>query len=109
MVFKRLKILREEKYLTQEQLAKHLNVSRANIGKYENGLLDLNTEILLKYAKFFNVSTDYILEISNFREEDIIVPNNQVAVLTNDDEQIAPEELKKLIEFAKISGLFKKD
>ena len=67
----RLKALREEKCLKQEELAKIFNISRASIGKYENGQIDLNTELLVKYSEFFDVSIDYILGRTNI--PDIVI------------------------------------
>jgi transcriptional regulator with XRE-family HTH domain len=104
MTFKRLKELREERGLTQKELAKQFQLSRANIGKYENGTLDLNTELIIKYCKYFNVSAGYILELTNIRDEIVNAPN-QLGVVTPMGEDISGDKLKKLIEFGKLSGL----
>ncbi|RKD32297.1 helix-turn-helix domain-containing protein [Thermohalobacter berrensis] len=64
----RLKLLREEKGLRQEDLAKILNISRQSISNYEKGVRFPNDEELIKkLAKFFNVSIDYLLGASNIR------------------------------------------
>lgn len=64
----RLKQLREEKDLKQDELGKILNVSRQSISNYENGLRFPNDEeFLVKLANFFDVSLDYLLGISNIR------------------------------------------
>jgi transcriptional regulator with XRE-family HTH domain len=105
MVFKRLKELRIKKGISQEELARYLFIARSNIGKYENGDLDLNTEILIKYAQFFSVSIDYILELTDNETQNIKIPNDYIGVLSS-EKDISPEKLKKLIAFAKVSGLF---
>lgn len=61
MLGKRLKILRSEKKITQEELGKVVNVTKVSISGYENGNRTPDTETLQKLADFFNVSTDYLL------------------------------------------------
>lgn len=59
--------LRKEKGILQKEVAKHLNMTVATISNYEKGvhLPDLNTLIML--ADFFDVSTDYLLQRTNYR------------------------------------------
>lgn len=57
----RLKQLRTESGLTQEELGKKVNVSKASISLYEKNLREPSRESLLTFAKFFDVSTDYLL------------------------------------------------
>jgi len=57
----RLKRLRLEKKLTQEELGKKINVTKVSISGYENGNRTPDTETLQKLADFFNVTTDYLL------------------------------------------------
>lgn len=69
---KRLRLLREQKGLSQEELAKMLLLkSSATISQYES--LKLNripdSHILKKLAEIFDCSTDYLLGISNNRNE----------------------------------------
>ncbi|ADI02591.1 transcriptional regulator, XRE family [Syntrophothermus lipocalidus DSM 12680] len=64
----RIKQLREERGLTQEQLGKILNVQKAAISKYEKGHTLPDSEALKKLAKFFNVSVDYLLCLTDTRE-----------------------------------------
>lgn len=63
----RLKLLREEKQLLQEELGKVLGVSGRAIGNYENGTRDMSTEIQKKLANFFGVSIDYLVGNSHER------------------------------------------
>ena len=64
-MFKRIRELREDNDLTQKQLAKELNCSQQVYSNYELGQRDIPTDILIKLSKIYNVSADYILEISN--------------------------------------------
>ena len=59
-----IKNLRKEKKLTQEELAKELNVSTQAVSKWEcGGSPDL--ELIPRIAKFFNVTTDYLFDIKD--------------------------------------------
>ena len=64
-VYRRIRDLREDKDLTQTQLAKEINVSQRTYSYYENGERTIPPEVLIALAKFYNVSVDYILEISD--------------------------------------------
>lgn len=65
MEFKdRLRMLREEKGLNQKECVRELGVEYANYNKWENGKAP-NYDTLSKLAKYFNVTTDYLLGLSN--------------------------------------------
>ena len=57
----KLKLLREENALSQRALSKQIGYSQAAIARWEAGLTIPNIQVLLDFAKFFNVSTDYML------------------------------------------------
>lgn len=65
MVYKRIRDLREDKDLSQKDLAKALNCSQQVYSNYELGQRDIPTDILIKLSNFHNVSVDYILGISD--------------------------------------------
>lgn len=62
-----LRKLRNEKKITQQQLADRLGITKAMISAYENGIRLPSYDILVKIAAIFNVSTDYLLGISAIR------------------------------------------
>ena len=65
----RLRNLREDNNLTQEQCAKIAFISKKSYERYENGLRVLPSEILIIFCKYYNVSADYVLGlIPNFRK-----------------------------------------
>lgn len=64
----KLRYLRKEKDLTQEELSKLIKVSRAAIGRYENDERTPDYETLKGFADFFNVSVDYLLGRTNIRK-----------------------------------------
>ena len=59
------KELRESKHLTQIQLAERMWVKKSIISAYETDARPPSLDMLIKYAKEFNVSTDYLLGIDS--------------------------------------------
>ena len=57
--------MREDHDLTQTEIAKILNMSQTGYSKYETGENDIPTEILIKLAKFYNTSIDYLLGMTD--------------------------------------------
>lgn len=66
----RLKQLRKERKLTQEQLGNKINVTKVSISGYENGNRSPDTDTLEKLADFFGVTTDYLLGRDDNLEQD---------------------------------------
>ena len=62
---KRLEKLRKEKGISQKKMGKIFGMSGTAIRQYEKGDRKMHSEILLKYAEFFNVTTDYLLYRTN--------------------------------------------
>ena len=65
MYLKRIRDLREDKDLYQKDLAKVLNVSQAQYSRIENGENEITLDSLIRLAKFYNTSTDYILGLTD--------------------------------------------
>lgn len=61
----RLKDLREDRDLKQEEIAKMLNISQTNYSKYELGKINIPISSLKKLAKYYNTSLDYLLGLTN--------------------------------------------
>ncbi len=61
MLYRRIRDLREDRDLTQRELGEILLCSQRVYSDYERGVLDIPTEILIRLADFYDVSTDYIL------------------------------------------------
>ena len=60
-MYKRIRDLREDKDLTQTQVAQFLGMSQTGYSKYETGENAIPTAILLKLADFYQTTTDYLL------------------------------------------------
>lgn len=63
--YPRLKDLREDHDLSQNQIADFLGMKQPQYSRYERGLRDVPTDVLICLAKYYNVSTDYILGLTN--------------------------------------------
>lgn len=73
MNFKRIKNLREDKDYTQEYVANYLKINRVVYNRYENGIRETPTDIIIKLSKLYNVATDYILGNINIKNYDIFL------------------------------------
>lgn len=94
----RLRTLRIEKNLRQDELAKILNISRQSVSNYENGARFPKDEVLIRrISNFFNVSIDYLLGATSIRYslssglDSLLMENNDV--LYSQDKKAALEEL----------------
>ena len=63
--YSRIRSLREDKDLTQTDLANYLHLSQRAYSRYENGERGIPTEILIKIADFHKTSIDYLVERTN--------------------------------------------
>ena len=61
MMYPRLRDLREDHDWNQTTLAKMLNMSQTGYSKYETGENDIPTPILIRLARIYNTSIDYLL------------------------------------------------
>lgn len=60
-MYPRIRDLREDADLNQTQVAKMLGMSQTGYSKYETGENDIPTAILIKLARFYDTSIDYLL------------------------------------------------
>ena len=60
-MYRRIRDLREDKDLTQKQIAEILGMSQTGYSKYETGENDIPTAILIKLADYYKTSVDYLL------------------------------------------------
>lgn len=72
MIGKRLKELRTSEGLTQQELAKILNVSSMSISFYENEQRKPDSDFIISVSKYFGVSTDYLLGLINAKDKENI-------------------------------------
>lgn len=86
MVAERIKGLREQKGLTQAELAKQLGITRSSVNAWEMGISVPSTQYVVEIAYLFKVSTDYILgvdtsasvSVSGLTEKDIQIVHSLI-------------------------------
>jgi transcriptional regulator with XRE-family HTH domain len=66
-MYPRIRDLREDADLTQTKIAQYLGMSQTGYSKYETGENDIPTQVLIKLAAFYHVSTDYLLGLTDKR------------------------------------------
>lgn len=88
----RLKKLRENRGLTQEQLAEQINISQQRISAYENEYATPPTDVLIRYAEFFETSTDYLLAVDRLPRE----VGEEMSYVLSEEEQILIDEYRVL-------------
>lgn len=64
-MYPRLRELREDRDLNQTQVAKMLNMSQTGYSKYETGENDIPTHVLIRLARYYQTSTDYLLGLTS--------------------------------------------
>lgn len=62
---KRLKELREERGLSMKKLSNLVDIGIASISRWEKGITIVNADQLIIFAKFFNVSADYLIGLQD--------------------------------------------
>jgi transcriptional regulator with XRE-family HTH domain len=85
----RIKKLRKERNMTQEDLGTVIGRTKFNISNYENGKRQPDNDTLRAFAKFFDVSIDYLLGESNVRHH-----TETLAFHTTED--LTEEELEQI-------------
>lgn len=98
----RIKMLRKEKNLLQEDLGKVLGISGRAIGNYETEKRGLDTEIASKLADFFGVSIDYLMCKTDIRNpKDLDTDKINIGLSIKDYVPPTKEQQEKIEEFAR--------
>ena len=64
-LYDRIKEMREDRDIKQSTLAKYLGVHQTTYSSYEIGKLSLTADVLVKLAKYYNTSVDYLLGLTD--------------------------------------------
>ena len=65
MTFQRIRNLREDNDLTQTQIAEILHIKQTTYSKYELGKVNIPNDALIRLAKFYNTSVDYLMDLTD--------------------------------------------
>ncbi len=63
--YMRLRDLREDADLTQAEIAEYLHIKQNTYSQYENGHRQIPVDMIIKLSRYYKVSTDYILGVSD--------------------------------------------
>lgn len=99
----RLKELRKERNLTQEDIGNLCNVAKNTVSSWEKNINQPNFEIVKKLAQYFGVSIDFLFgyNINNINTIEKINQTLREANLINNDEELKEEEIKLALEQAR--------
>lgn len=117
MIGEKLKRLRGK--VSQEEVAKKLDISRARLSHYETGRSDPDLEMLKKFADFYSVSVDFLLDRKEISHTELSTEDREMIKFFNDpnlnlffkemkeapEEQL--EEMRQIWEVIKKRGLNK--
>lgn len=79
----KLKSLRTEKKLTQKQVADRIGLAISAVSSYESGTRYPSYDVLVKLARIFHVSTDYLLGMTDTRNVDVTGLNDNEVELVS--------------------------
>ena len=96
----RIKELREEKGLSQSEVALAIGGTQSNLAKWEKGTVQPSADFLKKLADYFNVSSDYLLERTD--ELGGILPERSPALQLTEDEKNLLENFRRMDHSQKI-------
>lgn len=88
---KRIRDLREDNDLTQEDLASQLGISKRTLLRYESGVSEPTISVLISLSLLFNVSVDYIIGTKDTTEIDEISIKNELDYVIQSLEKIKKE------------------
>ena len=64
-MYRRIRDLREDKDLTQQQMAEYLQCSQVCYSNYETGKREVPSDVLVRLAQFYRTSVDYLVELTD--------------------------------------------
>lgn len=97
----RIRKLRLEKGLTLRELSEELNISYSNIAMLERGERNLTSDTLAIFSRYFNVSTDYLLGLSDDRQPIEDTPSTPKFALYGLEKDLTDEQKEAIINLAK--------
>ena len=104
MFSQRLKQLRLEKNLTQNEFAKELGYTRTAISAWETGRNEPSNYDTVKIANYFHVTTDYLLGNTDVRDPgnsiDDILNESMIGISINEYKKLSESDKKEIRQFA---------
>ncbi len=107
-VGKRIKTLRKENNLTQQQLADKVGLTYVQIGRYETAKSNPSADVLQKIAKFLNTTTDFIMNGGNedqLTDKVLLEQFKEVQLLNDDDKHLVKTFIDAFLTKRKVQKL----
>ncbi len=103
----RLRALRQERNISMKQLGDIFDVAESTISLYENEKRKVDTDMLIKFANYFNVSTDYLLGITDERNPSLdnsadIGFDDFTYAMHNESKELTDEDKEMLLDMARM-------
>ena len=96
---KKIKNLRKERGVTQQQIADLINMHRSNYSKIENGQRDISVNALNKIAKFFNVSVDNLINETTGIPKEVTIKDKSLLERVKLIQELEKEEQNLVLKF----------
>ena len=93
----RLKLLRKARNLTQEVVSSELGISQQTLSRCETDITTLQIDLLYKISQYYNVSTDYVLGNSDYKNSDEIDLSTFEILYRKTSKNLSDED-KKILE-----------
>lgn len=92
----KLRLLREAKHLTQQQVANKVGVSKATISAYETASKAPSIEVIIRLARFYGVSVDYLVSVDAPKYVDVSkLDDESVALIASLVNKMYPAETEE--------------
>jgi transcriptional regulator with XRE-family HTH domain len=111
-----IKHLREERGMTQQQIAELVNMHRSNYSKVESGQRELSIKALSKIAKYFNVTLDELVNGNGTLPEEVKIEDNNtleqvklIQELNEDDRSMVFKMIETFVTKKKFKEFFNKN
>ena len=107
-VGERIKQIREEKRISQTELAEAIHTTKQNIYKYENNIIsNIPSDKIEAIAKYLSISRAYLMGWENDNGISSDIPDENLIILNRNAKKLTPEKRKQLLDMAKL--MFKEE
>lgn len=104
----KIRYLREEKGITQKQLAENISSTNKNIWAYETGYTLPPVDIIIRLSKYFGVSVDYLLGLEDDFGGKVAGSNSPRSAVSTVEDLLTPEERKLIVDYRKLDKVSKR-
>lgn len=104
----KIRYLREERGITQKQLAENISSTNKNIWAYETGYTLPPVDTIIRLSKFFGISVDYLLGLEDDFGGKVVGSDSARSAVSTVDDLLSPEERKLIADYRKLDKVSKR-